>query len=191
MYSFRSRQAARCMQHGGVIAYPTEAVWGLGCDPFNKEACFALLQIKHRAPEKGMILIAGDICQFADLLALLTRQQQQTLADGWAQQGQSGPLTWLVPDLADQVPYWVRGEHHSVALRVSMHPLVKTLCADFGGPIVSTSANLAGMPPARSRIQLEKQLGDQLDYVLPGRLGGANRPSRIVDLLTGKTLRNG
>lgn len=186
----QARLAAECMWHGGVIAYPTEAVWGLGCDPSNQEACLRLLEIKHRPVEKGMILVAGGLAQFAELLSPLSDEQQDRLVQSWAQQDKTGPITWLVPDVLHQVPYWIRGTHSAVALRLSGHLQVKKLCKAFGGPVVSTSANRAGMPPARTRVQVEKQLGADIDFVLPGSLGGASNPSRIVDLCSGKIIRN-
>lgn len=184
MTTFQIRQAVSLMRAGGVIAYPTEAVWGLGCDPHNYQACQALLQIKQRPVEKGMILVAADMQQLARLLDPLTPAQRQCLAASWP-----GPRTWLIPDSQQLVPWWIRGDHQSVAVRVSAHPLVKALCQAFGGPVVSTSANKASRPPATSRIQLEKALGRELDYVLPGKLGGDDRPSMISDLLSGQRIR--
>lgn len=183
------KRAARILWHGGVIAYPTEAVWGLGCDPDNQDACLELLQIKKRPVEKGMILIAADLDQIEDLLAPLTQEQQHQLAETWGAQHINGAVTFLVPDVNNLVPAWVKGEHTAVALRVSQHPVVRALCHAFGGPLVSTSANLAGRPPARSRLAVEKNLGRQLDFVVPGELGGQKNPSRIIDLQTGRTLR--
>lgn len=189
MQALSIKRAARILWDGGVIAYPTEAVWGLGCDPENREACMALLQIKKRPVEKGMILIAADISQFDQLLAPLTRTQQQTLANAWAEQHKTGAVTFLVPDVNNMVPDWVKGEHEAVALRVSKHPVVQELCLAFGGPLVSTSANVAGHPPARTRLSVEKNLGRQLDFIVPGELGGQSNPSRIIDLRSGNILR--
>lgn len=183
------KRAAHVLWRGGVIAYPTEAVWGLGCDPENQDACLALLQIKKRPVEKGMILVAADMQQFEPLLAPLPAEQQDLLAQAWAAQHATGAVTFLVPDTRCQVPGWVKGEHEAVALRVSRHPLVRALCTAFGGPLVSTSANIAGRPPARTRLAVEKNLGRQLDFVVPGELGGQTNPSRIIDLQTGRTLR--
>lgn len=189
MQALMIKRAARILWQGGVIAYPTEAVWGLGCDPENLDACMALLQIKKRPVEKGMILIAADVGQIAELLEPLTQAQQQTLAKTWGNQDKTGAVTFLVPDINNYVPAWVKGEHQAVAVRVSTHPLVKALCTQFGGPLVSTSANIAGRPPARTRLAVEKNLGRQLDLVVPGELGGQANPSRIIDLCSGQILR--
>jgi L-threonylcarbamoyladenylate synthase len=181
--------AAQMMMHGSVIAYPTEAVWGLGCDPLNGQACLELLQIKQRPIQKGMILIAGNIEEFAGILSALPADQVRELDAAWQNQGSTGAITFLVPDLLGQVPYWIKGSHHSVALRVSQHSLVKSLCRAFGGALVSTSANVSGKPPARSRVLVEKYFGAQLDFIVPGPLGGATHPSKIIDFTTRKTIR--
>lgn len=186
-----ARHAAALLHQGAIVAYPTEAVWGLGADPANGDACRRLLQIKGRPMEKGMIMVAASMAQFSPLLAPLSEQQQAQLARGWASQATLGPLTFLVPDLLDQVPAWIKGKHNAVALRVSDHFAVKALCDAFGGPVVSTSANRAGQPPARSQQEVEGALADHIDHVMPGPLGGASQPSRIVDLLTGQEIRPG
>ncbi|MDO9478177.1 MAG: L-threonylcarbamoyladenylate synthase [Pseudohongiella sp.] len=174
---------------GGVIAYPTEAVWGLGCDPENEQACLELLQIKQRPIQKGMILIAGCIEDFESILAVLPPDQYRVLELAWQQQHKTGAVTYLVPDILDQVPYWIKGSHSSVALRVSDHPVVRSLCKEFGGPLVSTSANKSGKLPARSKVIVEKYFGSQLDFIVPGQLGGASNPSKIIDFSTGQLVR--
>lgn len=184
-------RAASVVHEGGVIAYPTEAVWGLGCDPLDEQACFRLLQIKQRPVEKGMILVAASTDQLSFLLETLSKQEQQQLAQAWQNQTESGPVTFLVPDPTSQIPGWIKGQHSAVAVRVSSHPLVQALCERVGGPVVSTSANLAGRPAIRTRVQLEKQLGHKLDYILPGSLGGAAKPSQIIDLASGRVMRPG
>lgn len=182
--NLRIKQAARCLAAGGIVAYPTEAVWGLGCDPMNQEAALNLLQIKGRPVGKGMILVAASTGQLSPLLAPLSVEQRRMLADSWP-----GPVTWVVPDPDAVVPWWIRGDHASVAVRVSAHPIVKALCMAFGGPVVSTSANRAGQQPARTRLQVLKRLGNAPDLVLPGALGKQSRPSTIRDLVTGRVLR--
>ncbi|MNZ81927.1 Threonylcarbamoyl-AMP synthase [compost metagenome] len=180
--SWRVQRMAKVVREGGVIAYPTEAVWGLGCDPWNSDAVYRLLAIKARPVEKGMILVAGDIRQFDFLLADLPEAWQEKLADSWP-----GPNTWLVPHQS-RLPEWITGEHDSVALRVSDHPVVRQLCA-LTGPLVSTSANPAGRPAARTRLRVEQYFHEELDGVLGGALGGRRNPSLIRDLVTGEVVR--
>jgi L-threonylcarbamoyladenylate synthase len=133
--------------------------------------------------EKGLILVAGSQLQLEFLLQDLGRQQRDTLSASWP-----GPATWLVPHRG-RVPVEVYGEHATVALRVTDHRGMRALCNAFGGPLVSTSANPATAQPARALFQVRRYFNDQLDFILPGALGGANRPSVIRDLASGKILR--
>lgn len=177
--------AAALLRRGGVIAYPTEGVWGLGCDPFNQQATLRLLAIKQRDPAKGLILVASVIEQFdgiADWTAL-TAPQRGRVVDSWP-----GPNTWIVPAAA-RVPPWLRGAHDGIALRIGDHPLVRGLCKAFGGAIVSTSANTSGMPAPRHRDELERTVLDQVDAITEGETSGRSQPSTIRDARTGRTLR--
>ena len=176
--------AVAALRAGGVIAYPTEAVWGLGCDPDDAAALTRLLHLKARDPAKGVILVAASLAQFAPWLEGLTAAQRAPLEASWP-----GPTTWLVPDNG-RAHALVRGDHDRVALRVSDHPLVIALCEAAGGPVVSTSANRAGEPPAMSADEIRRVFGDELDAVLEGALGGLERPSTIRDLATGRVLRS-
>lgn len=185
MNDWQIRHAAYLMRRGGVVAYPTEAVWGLGCDPNNIEAVARLLALKGRPMEKGLILVAADLAQIAPYLEGLDNLQRERLQKTWP-----GFQTWIVPDQG-KAPVWIRGEHAGVALRVSAHPLVKRLCEAFGGPLVSTSANIAGHPAAQNRLQVARYFVGELDYVLNGATGGARQASPITDLATGRALRQG
>ena len=180
--SWRVWQVARVVRDGGLIAYPTEAVWGLGCDPWNELAVLRLLALKERPMEKGLILVAADIEQFDFLLDGLPEAWLERLAASWP-----GPNTWLVPHQG-LLPEWITGGSDKVALRVSDHPLVRALCAEVG-PLVSTSANPRGRPAARSRLRVEQYFHGQLDGVLNGQLGGRRNPSLIRDLVSGAVIR--
>jgi L-threonylcarbamoyladenylate synthase len=177
------QRIAQLVAQGEVIAYPTEAVWGLGCDPHNSSAVERLLQLKDRPVDKGLILVGYAIEQFAPYLTKVTPDQRHQLESTWP-----GPVTWLVPDNGFAPP-WVRGRHSSVALRVSAHPVVAALCRAFGGPIVSTSANRAGMPEARNATAVRRQFGHELAAIAPGRVGTLTKPTEIRDLVTGAVLR--
>ncbi|WP_136066535.1 L-threonylcarbamoyladenylate synthase [Modicisalibacter radicis] len=183
MYSAATLQTAVVhLREGGLIAYPTEAVWGLGCDPDDPAALAQLLALKQRDPAKGLILIAASMVQLEPWLEGLEAPLRQRLADSWP-----GPLTWLVPDNGRSLPL-LRGDHDRVAVRVSDHPGVIALCSAFGGPLVSTSANRAGEPPARDVATVRSYFGDAV-AILDGSLGGHPRPSRIRDLRSGEWLR--
>ena len=173
------------MAAGGVVACPTEAVWGLSCDPGNEEAVMRLLDLKERPVDKGLILVAHDISQFDWLLRGLERAAISTLQLSWP-----GPTTWLVPHRG-RVPRWISGEFDTVAVRVTAHSTMAALSKAFGGPLVSTSANVAGRQPAREQFQLWRYFGDGLDGIVPGRLGGSARPTTIRDLETDTIVRAG
>jgi len=177
------QEAAALLRQGGVLAYPTEAVWGLGCDPFNSRALQRLLLLKERDPSKGVILIAANIEQFKPWLTEITPAQQKVLEKSWP-----GPQTWLVKNNG-YTPELIRGKHAKVALRVSDHPWVVALCEAFDGPIVSTSANTTGQAPLLNYEAIEQSFGGDLDMILNGALGSLNRPTRITDLATGEVLR--
>jgi L-threonylcarbamoyladenylate synthase len=177
--------AVALLIRGGVLAYPTEAVWGLGCIPFDGEAVHRLLAIKRRPVEKGLILVAAEVAQLAavaDWDALPDARREAVLAS-WP-----GPNTWVVPASA-AVPAWVSGGRDSIAVRVSAHPVVAALCRALGGPIVSTSANLTGEPPAFRREALSPALLALVDGVCEGETGGLAAPTAIRDARTGEVLR--
>jgi len=176
-------QARDALVAGGVIACPTEAVWGLSCDPSDGDAVARLLALKERPVEKGLILVAADPPAFDFILDGLTAADRATLAASWP-----GPATWLV-EHRGRVPRWISGEHATVALRVSDHPVLRAICEAFGGPLVSTSANPAGAPPARAETEVRDYFGDALDAVLPGDLGDSSRPTTIRDLASGEIIR--
>ena len=166
-----------------MIAYPTEGVWGLGCSPNAEQAVQRILRIKHRSVEQGLILVAATINQFAPYLAALSQDHLQVLDQSWP-----GSVTFLVPDQGLS-PASIRGAHPTVALRVSAHPVVQSLCQMLGGPLVSTSANRSGDPAALTEIDVTERFGSQVDFIVPGSLGAEVGPSEIVDLVTGQVLR--
>lgn len=168
---------------GGVVACPTEAVWGLSCDPASEAAVTRVLALKKRPVSKGLILVAASEEQLGYLLEDLPAGQRQRLSDSWP-----GPVTWLVPH-RERVPAWVYGAHDTVAVRVSDHPIVRALCLAWGAPLVSTSANPGGARPPVAAFQVRRYFGGRLDAILPGSVGGAGRPTVIRDLATDRVVR--
>ncbi len=182
-------EAAKCLEQGQVLAYPTEAVWGLGCDPFNESAFLEILRLKQRPIEKGVILLAGQISQIEHLLQPLDATTRQQVIDSWTHQsGHDRATTWLLP-ADDSIPHWIKGDHPKVAVRVTNHPLCIALCNAFNGFIVSTSANLAGQSAARSIQDVSQYFGSELNY-LNGDLGLSQEASRIIDAMTGEVIRH-
>lgn len=183
MSPWRLTQAKRYIDAGGVVAYPTEAVYGLGCDPLDAQAVLRLLRIKRRPLEPGLILIGARFDHLAPFIGDLERRALDRCLRTWP-----GPHTWLVP-AAPATPPWIRGAHASVAVRVTAHPVAAALCEAVGGAIVSTSANVHGHPPARSALQVRLHLGNAIDLVLGGSAGPGRRPTPIRDAVTGHTIR--
>lgn len=173
------------LENQQVIAYPTEAVFGLGCDPDSEQAVKQLLALKQRPWEKGLILIAADYAQLAPYIddGVLNEQQRAAILP-----------VGLAGNLGDpakpQTPALLTGRFNSLAVRVSDHPLVQQLCRQFGKPLVSTSANLSGEEPCRTVAEVQQQFGDAFP-VLVGNVGGRLNPSEIRDALTGELIRQG
>ena len=180
---FRLLRAARHLRQGGLLAYPTEAVYGLGCDPLNGDAVARLLALKNRAVSKGLILLGAGFEQIEPFIRLDSEEVRRRLLDSWP-----GPTTWVVPSRA-WVPSWLCREDRTLAVRVTAHNPSAELCRAFGGPIVSTSANPGSARPARSRVKVARYFcGTDMEF-LPGNLGGLSRPTAIYDALSGKRLR--
>lgn len=183
MPGWQQRQVVRALRAGGIIAYPTEAVWGLGCDPLNLDTLHRLLSLKHRPARKGLILIAAHFSDLEPFLAPLSPGSYRRVMESWP-----GPVTWLLPALS-WVPVELRGAHDSLAVRVTAHAETRALCEAFGGALVSTSANRSGHPPARSALRARRYFHRQLAALLPGETGGASAPSEIRDARSGKLIR--
>jgi len=177
---------AAALAAGGVVAYPTEAVFGLGCDPHSRVAFEKLFALKQRPPTQGVLLIGADFEQVAPYIDL-TATPHEALARVRA--SWPGPHTWIFPRAAG-VPDWIAGGHAGIALRATAHPPAAALCRAFGGALVSTSANRHGEAPARTAEQVRAAFGDTLDAILNGSTGGLERPTPIRDAISGESVRN-
>lgn len=180
-----TQQAAERMQSGAVIAYPTEAVYGLGCDPNNEQAVRHLLALKKRSPDAGLILIADRFEYFEPFIGAVDQDKVQAALDTWP-----GPVTWLFPR-ASSVPDWLAGKHPAIALRLTAHEVCRQLCVHFGGAIVSTSANPTTQPAPKSAAEVANYFPLGLAGIVEGEVGGRELPSEIRDLLTGDLIRAG
>jgi len=177
--------AAAALQRGGVVAYPTEAVYGLGCDPRNQAAFDRLFALKQRPPSQGVLLIGAAFDQVAPWIDLAA---VPAAALARAQASWPGPHTWIFPR-AQGVPAWIAGAHAGIALRVTAHPVAAALCRAFGGALVSTSANRHGEAPARNAAAVAAMFAAGLDVIVDGATGGLERPTPIRDAISGQLLR--
>lgn len=171
------RAVLHALAEGELIAYPTEAVWGLGCDPYRDDALQQLLTLKRRAPAKGLIVVATRIEQLGALVAPPPRDAWARALVTWP-----GPATWVFP-AGPAASSLLTGGRDTLAVRISAHPVVRALCEAWGGPLVSTSANRSGRAPARSRTEVQIRFPEVL--AVPGALGGLDRPTPIRDVMTG------
>lgn len=178
--------AVEILKNQNVIAYPTEAVFGVGCDPDSEEAVYRLLELKQRPVEKGLILIAANFEQLKPYIddSMLSDAQRQAIFACWP-----GPVTFVFPAKAT-TPRWLTGRFDSLAVRVTDHPQVIALCEAFGKPLVSTSANLTGLAPCRTDEEVRQQFGANFP-VVEGLTGGRLNPSEIRDALSGELFRQG
>ena len=172
------------MAGGGVIAYPTESVYGLGCNPWEIEAVARILALKRRRPDKGLIIVAESFAQLEPLIDIHAAIPWDSVMASWP-----GPVTWILP-AKKQVPTLLRGIRGGLAVRVSAHPVVRELCRS-AGLLVSTSANPEGCTPAKSVARVRAYFGNKLDYILPGTTGASPRPTEIKDAITGQLIRPG
>ena len=177
--------AVTAMRNGGVIAYPTEAVFGLGCDPDNRAALQTLLALKGRSASKGLILIAAEFAQLQPYLAVVDASLLQRAMATWP-----GPVTWLFP-CSERIEPLLSGAHDTIAVRVTAHPVARQLCQAFGKAIVSTSANLSGQAPARTVAQVQTQFADRLAAIVEGDVDLTAQPSEIRDLVSNQVIRSG
>ncbi len=166
---------------GAIIAYPTEAIYGLGCDPDNKKAIKRLLKIKQRDKSKGLILVAADFSQVQKYLKPLSEEQQKLTLPG--------DTSYIFP-AKESTSKWLRGDFDGLAVRISKHPLIRELCTKLQSAIVSTSANISGQTPAKTSEEVLMNLGDKIDVILRGNTGESEKPSVIRDSISGQIIRS-
>jgi len=182
MTPWQLRQAVKCIQQGGIIAYPTEAVFGLGCDPLDLDAVESICSLKHRSLEQGLILIVSRLDQARPYTTASDTQLKKL------QKKTSRPITWLLPK-SDLCPPWITGQYDSIAIRCTTHPIALQLCEYTGQALVSTSANISRHPPAQNARDVRRIFGNNINIILHDDTGNQTKPSEIRDLISGKKLR--
>ena len=167
--------AVDVLQRGGILAHATEGVWGLACDPLNYAAVQRILEIKTRSEDKGLLLLGGSSEAFATQLKILSGADRRRIEDSWP-----GHVTWILPDT--EYPPWVSGGRATIACRVPDHDQARSIAEKMGRPIVSTSLNLTGEPPLKTYADAVAQFAQRVDLILPGEIGSAQGPSKILQL---------
>ncbi len=179
---FKIRLAIQKVNKGELIAYPTEAIYGLGCNPLDEEAVLKLLALKNRSIDKGLILIASSLEQLTPYLQLT-----ETIVSR-IQASLSEPVTWVIPAQI-WVPKWLTGTHDSLAIRITNHPVARLLCVENEGPLVSTSANVSSLPAAKKPWKVGKSLNTKKLFIVPGEVGDLKQATPILDILNQQKLR--
>lgn len=181
---WKIQHAVKILKQGGLIAYPTEAVYGIGCLADKTETIERLLRLKQRPIEKGLILLAADLTQLDTYIKPLDSGLQSKLMASWP-----GPTTWIVP-ARTHTSRLIRGQFDSIAIRISDHPIVQAICQQCSQPLISTSANITGKAMSYTPLEVRLHFSDQLDYILNGPLGDNLTPTTIKDALTDQVLRS-
>ena len=174
---------AQAISSGAVIGYPTDTIWGFGCDPLNYASVARILQIKNRGADKGLILLSSSLEYCLPYIDIEPGDRDLLLAPV------TRPTTWLV-NASGHCPWWIRGRFPTVAIRICEHPLLRELCGRTESPLVSTSANRAGRATVRNSLQMRRQFADELDCIVTGFATGGASASEIKSLASGKTLRS-
>ncbi|MGX5915266.1 L-threonylcarbamoyladenylate synthase [Aliidiomarina sp. Khilg15.8] len=172
------------LEHG-VIAYPTEGVFGLGCAPYDEVAVRKVLTLKQREMDKGLILIAADYSQLLDYVddKQIGQDRRFEVFSHWP-----GHTTLVLPARAD-VPRFLRGAHDTIAVRVTAFEPARQLCRALGTALVSTSANRAGEPALTTAAQVRDTFGAEVDWIMDEPVGQASGPSRILNPLNKGVIR--
>ncbi|MDO6459983.1 L-threonylcarbamoyladenylate synthase [Granulosicoccaceae sp. 1_MG-2023] len=181
--SLYSQHAAGHLRRGGILIYPTEGVYGIGCLASDEAAIQRLLQIKHRDPAKGLILIASRIAQIRPWISHIPAARREQILASWP-----GPVTWVLP-AAPGISALLTGGRNTIAIRVSAQPFVRALCDELDAALISTSANRSGEPPATTPAELQQTFGSEVDYIVPLMPGDLQGPTPIFDAQSGKQLR--
>ena len=184
MSTWAIKRLSKAIMQGAVVAYPSDTIWGFGCHPLHITAVNRILQVKNRSADKGLILLSSSLEYCLPYIAKhLSDVQLDRLKQDYER-----PTTWLTP-AAEDCPVWLRGRYTTIAIRITQHPLIQSICTQIQAPLVSTSANRQGRPPVRNALQAQRQFSRHMDFIVHGYEAGTQQASRIQSLLTGCTIR--
>ena len=181
--NFAIQKAISTLKNDGVIAYPTEAMFGLGCNIYSDKAVTKILDIKQRSYDKGLIIVASSWNQVESLTTPIPKKNYDTIFKSWP-----GHNTWVFPASLN-APRKITGKHKTIAIRISNHPTIRLLCDEFKGPIVSTSANIQGKEPALTATEVKDIFKEKIDYIVQGEIGDKTKASTITSAVSLEKLR--
>ena len=174
--------AVEYIKKGEIIAYPTEAVYGIGCDPWNQKSVEKIYKIKKRVSNKPFILVASDINHLNNLINIGSLTDD--VLSSWP-----GHVTWLIPALSEAPQWLIDGSTGLIAIRISNHKIIKQICSIFGKPIISTSANMSSEKPFISKEDMTKNFSSSVPLLVEGEIGSYPNTSIIKNMLTGEKIR--
>ncbi len=169
-------RAARVLQQNGVIGYPTETVYGIGSNIFSEVAVERIYKLKHRDPSKAMIVIAADVIQISDLVDEIPPSAEILMDNFWP-----GPLT-IVFYASEELSKSAFRKSKTIAIRIPDCAICLALIKTCGFPLVSTSANRSGEPPATTAEEVERLFGPHLDLIIDGGQTPTCTPSTVIDV---------
>jgi len=170
-------EAVKVLKAGGVILYPTDTIWGLGCDPYNEQAVKKIFEIKKRASEKALIVLISNFGQLYDIV-----EEVPEIAEDIVEYTEKA-LTVIYPK-GKRVSPAMLPEDKSIAIRLVKKGLCHELLRAWGKPLTSTSANISGEPTAPFFKDIKQEIIEQCDYVFPKELASevVTKPSTIISL---------
>ena len=171
--------AHEVLKGGSIIIYPTEGIYGIGCDAFNQKSVNKVISIKGRSNSKSFIVICSDVIQLKTIINENYVNNQELLAKNF--------ITWIVP-AHQKCPSWLT-INNTVAVRITDHPVIDNLCNGLNGPIISTSANYSNQSYINDIKKIEVLFDKKVDYIIEGKLGGEIKSSTIKDIVTKEVLR--
>lgn len=178
---FSIRHAAHIIRRGGIIAYPTDTIYGLGCNPFNIEAVERINTIKQRPANKQFILLAAHIDQVRSLIVLDSDHKSLISLS-------TEPTSWIVK-ASQHAPCWLTDKDNSLTFRISKNETVEKLCSALGHAVISTSANISGKKPAKNALEIHRYFHNTVDKILASNKKLTGSPSKIIRLCDNHIIR--
>jgi L-threonylcarbamoyladenylate synthase len=169
-------EARRVLKSNGIIAVPTDTFYALAANPFQEAALSRLFSLKHRAPEKPVLLLVDGQAMVQQLVKVVPNSARRLMEKFWP-----GPLTIIFPS-RPHLPRLLTAGTGTIGVRHPRHPITCRLIYAVGYPVTGTSANRSGRPPLTRAAEVAREFGDEVDLILDAGDCPGGLPSSIVDL---------